>query len=67
MSPRCSTGITGRPPQHWRAKEVWLEPDGASELCDAGCVSVFVDAADLAAHLASALDAARSTPAAAGR
>ena len=40
---------------------------GASELCDAGCVSVFVDAADLAAHLESALDAARSAPAAAAR
>ncbi|HEY2869120.1 MAG TPA: HAD family hydrolase [Gaiellales bacterium] len=40
---------------------------GASELCDAGCISVFVDAADLAAHLESALDAARSAPAAAAR
>jgi len=38
---------------------------GAAELCDAGCVSVFVDAADLAAHLESALDAARSAPTAA--
>ena len=40
---------------------------GASELRDAGCIAVFVDAADLAAHLESALDTARSARAAAAR
>jgi len=38
---------------------------GASELHDAGCFAVFVDAADLAAHLESALDTALSAAAAA--
>jgi phosphoglycolate phosphatase-like HAD superfamily hydrolase len=33
---------------------------GAQELRDAGCAEVFVDAADLAAHLESALEAVRS-------
>jgi beta-phosphoglucomutase-like phosphatase (HAD superfamily) len=38
---------------------------GAQELRDAGCIEVFTDAADLAAHLEPALEAARSarTPA----
>ena len=33
---------------------------GAQELRDAGCVGIYVDAADLAAHLESALEAVRS-------
>ncbi len=33
---------------------------GAQELRDAGCIEVFTDAADLAAHLESALEAVRS-------
>jgi HAD superfamily hydrolase (TIGR01509 family) len=37
---------------------------GAQELRDAGCIEVFTDAADLAAHLESALEAVRSAPAA---
>jgi HAD superfamily hydrolase (TIGR01509 family) len=40
---------------------------GAQELRDAGCVTVFIDAADLAAHLESALEAVRASPVAAGR
>ena len=36
---------------------------GAQELRDAGCAAVFTDAADLAEHLESALDTARSAPA----
>jgi phosphoglycolate phosphatase-like HAD superfamily hydrolase len=38
---------------------------GAQELRDAGCIEVFTDAADLAEHLESALEAVRSAPAAA--
>ena len=37
---------------------------GAQELRDAGCIEVFTDAADLAAHLESALEAVLSAPAA---
>ena len=37
---------------------------GAQELRDAGCIEVFTDAADLAEHLESALEAVRSAPAA---